>query len=608
MKVYEYRDNYLGNLIRTERKRRAIKPLFIYGGICSESVYSRLEGGDFNVNFHVRRAVLQRMGIDGTRCGVYLTAKECAELDERAVLLESIADGRLENARELLDAYDKAYGAKGKLNKQFVHYVKARLEELDGNTEASFELYDRAINMTMPDYASEINFKCISVYEAYIICNAARLLSVHGDKGSAVKLYNKLIEYCRNGGMDQWGLCRVFPAAVYGLLETIFSDGLSKHELYEGLSLCYAAIDSLKNTGRLYFLVELLGYVKKINRLCGNKADIECDELEECLLWLYKEYDINVKNYEWYPYYIEGRYYSIENVINERRMMYGMTIEELAGTDCDVSTISRMINGRNSARISTLNKLLDKLGFAAALDSDVIVSKDVQMHALWDAFVDKFLAYDFDASEKIYMELSEKLDLTLAINRMAVEFIRIKLDLYEKKIDSAEAMKRYASILPFQMCDMGKYRNYTLIEQNTIDSYIAILEEADRKSALDILQFRYDRYDNNIIKEKQDIIVFEYILRKYSSILGNAGEYEKSNDIANEGIVLELLGSRSHVLNGFLYDIAWNDAQRGCLTERDVSMCRYAYLIARFKEDKVKMDFYKTQYETYYMMLLNNMK
>ena len=602
MKGYEYRENYVRKLIRNERNRRNNKPVHVYSGICSESVYARLENGDFNVNFHIRRAIMQRLGIDGSRCGVYLTAKECAELDKRAEMLENIAQGRLKAAGEQLDTYRKTYSMKNKLNMQFVCYVSARLEELEGNKADAFELYDRAISLTMPDYAErEKDYECVSIYEAYIICNSAKMRAQHGDTDSAAMLYNKLIEYCKKGCMDKWSLCRIYPAAVCGLMKITYFEELQKHQLCRSLSLCYAAIESLRDTGRLYFLTELLNYVKVINGLCSNKEDTECIELTECLTDLYSEYDVHMENYEWYPYYIEGRYYPVEKVINERRIMYGMTIEELAGTDCDVSTVSRIINGKNTARINTVNMLLDKLGFTAALDSDVIVSEDSYVHALWDEFVHVFLTEDYDTAEKVYSELAEKLDMTIEINRTAVEFIRIKLDLDEGKIDREVAMKKYTGILPFPICDIGKYKYYTVIEQNAIDCYISCMEEVDRKESVKMLQIRYDKY-NNVIEEKQDVMIYEYILRKYSSILGNSGEYWKSNYIAKEGVILELLCSRAYVLDSFLYDIAWNNAQRGTLSKKDIKLCRYAYLVACFKKDKRKIKFYKTKYELYCML------
>lgn len=73
-------DNNFGKLVKNSRIQKKIKPMYVYQGICSESVYSRIESGDFNVDFHIKRAVLQRLGIDEGRAGVYLSRKSCVEL------------------------------------------------------------------------------------------------------------------------------------------------------------------------------------------------------------------------------------------------------------------------------------------------------------------------------------------------------------------------------------------------------------------------------------------------------------------------------------------------------------------------------------------------
>ena len=72
-----------------------------------------------------------------------------------------------------------------------------------------------------------------------------------------------------------------------------------------------------------------------------------------------------------------------------------------------------------------------------------------------------------------------------------------------------------------------------------------------------------------------------------SSMYVNVREDEKhdaSTQIAKEGIKLELCCARTNVLEGLLYDIAWNHAREVKLSDDDIKLCIYACLMSWFKK------------------------
>lgn len=71
----EYKENYIGELVKNERKRRGLSSKAVCSGICSMGVYSKLESGVYAGNVHVLRAVFERLGIDTERSGTYLAGK-----------------------------------------------------------------------------------------------------------------------------------------------------------------------------------------------------------------------------------------------------------------------------------------------------------------------------------------------------------------------------------------------------------------------------------------------------------------------------------------------------------------------------------------------------
>ena len=86
-------ENYIGSLISSERYRRRLASADVYSGICSQSIYNKLENGVYSGNIHVLRAVLQRLGLNAGRSGAYLNAEEYGEMYDRLLILESIREG-----------------------------------------------------------------------------------------------------------------------------------------------------------------------------------------------------------------------------------------------------------------------------------------------------------------------------------------------------------------------------------------------------------------------------------------------------------------------------------------------------------------------------------
>ena len=57
---------YIGNMIAYERNRRGLTAEVVHRGICEQSVYSRIENGNYTGDIHLVMAVLGRLGISGS--------------------------------------------------------------------------------------------------------------------------------------------------------------------------------------------------------------------------------------------------------------------------------------------------------------------------------------------------------------------------------------------------------------------------------------------------------------------------------------------------------------------------------------------------------------
>ncbi len=586
-------ENYIGSLISSERYRRRLASADVYSGICSQSIYNKLENGGYSGNIHVLRAVLQRLGLNAGRSGAYLNAEEYGEMYDRLLILESIREGETDKAAEQLETYEMKYKDKSRLNIQFTDNIRARITELNGDYREALKLYKRAVMHTMKDYDADSELACISVYEFFMISNIARLTAKEGDVRTAVTLYRKLLGYCSTSSAEIWNNACMYPKVVCELLDIKAPDTMDRCGLYEMYEHCRAALEVLRKASRLHFVRPLLRYIRTIENMLGIEDDGGWDEFLECYEKLCEEYGHRGELFEWYPYYLDCDFCPVEKLIDERRQMHGMSMEELAGTDCSVKTVSRIINGNNSPSYNTSKCLLDKLGLKGVLRCDIVVTDNIEAHKLWDELVICKASGNYGTAEKIYRELCSKLDSSLDINRMAIEYERILFESQKNKMDYNEVAESSEKLLPFQINDAGKYKYLLPIEKMIINNYFDCMNKLGRYDNLDILDAVLQQYTQTELDKKRFASHYESTVVRCVNFLGNKGEFDKSNRMSDEAIRLVLECERMYSLSSLLYGISWNNGECGSVTAKDLERCKCAYKMAEFMWAAEKMDRYQ---------------
>jgi len=117
-----------------------------------------------------------------------------------------------------------------------------------------------------------------------------------------------------------------------------------------------------------------------------------------------------------------------------------------------------------------------------------------------------------------------------------------------------------------------------------------------------MLRRMYNKLPADIVERKRTVMFTESMLRRFSSCSGNLGEYEESCKLAEEGVALELSCGRACVVGSFLYSIAWNNAQKGTISQDDIKKCNYSCLFAWFMGNDMLQKFYHNKAEDYKRM------
>ena len=587
----EYKENYIGELVKNERKRRGLSSKAVCSGICSMGVYSKLESGVYAGNVHVLRAVFERLGIDTERSGTYLAGNEYDEMMDRLYILEDIRNGEVSKAEERIEGYVKKYD-NIPLNCQFITYMRARLSELKGKKEEALRLYDEAVKYTMPDYASCRKFECISVYECFMVLNVVRLDAVLGNRDKAVSQYKVVLEYCENSEVEALNKVCIYPKTICELLDIVPPDAADRKSCSKLYGDCLNAIEVLLKTGRVHYILPLLGYKKMLEQILDMKSDDKWDEFAGYYGEIRREYGCGEELLAWYPYYRDCDFRSVNELIRERREMHCMSLEELAGDDISTRQLARIIKGESSPSYNIAKRLLDKLGLKGVQRSDFIVADDIYLHKLWDEYSEYYNAEDYDHAEKIYFKMKESMDTSIEINRIAVDFMRIELNLGENRIGYAEALEKYEKLLPFTLEDVEKYKYLITIEKIILNQCINCMDMLKLQDRMPFMEAVLDKYSVDELSKRRYAGMYEGIAVRYANYAGNIGEYDKSNEVAEAAVKVMLDCERVGALPTLLYCIAWNNGKCRNITERDILLCKCAYRIAEYKGDEKRMKLY----------------
>lgn len=586
-------ENYIGKLIEYERVRQGMSADTVCSGLCDLNMYDRLKQGEDIGDIHVVRLVLQRLGISAGLAGRYLCRGEYDEMSARFNILEYLRVNQLIEAEDAVKKYESQYCAHNNLNRQFRMYMEARIAEFHGDREKALMQYAAAAALTIGDYRGT-EFTCISMYEYFLLANVARLDALLGHTAEAELLYERLLAHIKRKKVDLWTMACIYPKTICEMLRINTPQNMGSYDRQIWLDECNEAVRILRDTERLHFISPLLRNRRTLLELLGEKADEQWDEFLEHYEWIRDKYNVTGELLEWYPYYnSDWELYPVEKLIDERRRLYGMTVEELADGVCATETVSRIINRRVSPKHSTVEALLDKLGLRGVLSENVIVSGDWEAHRLWNYMVQSQSINDYVTGKKLNNRLKKMIDANIPINKRVLDYKNVEIKMSENAEDYKEYALMHEKMLGFCIEDINKLTIFTKIEIMIINRYFYCMDKVRDYSKLGALKTMCDIYRGNL--GRAFACDCEGIFARCANFMGNEGDFDFSNIYSELGIMLELHCERTYCLSSLIYCIPWNNNVESGekVSEDDIKMCECAYWIAWMLREKGRMEWYK---------------
>ena len=346
---------YSGKFIGDVRNAQDIKLSELARGLCSTAQLARIESGIRSAEKLLFDSLYERLGKNTERFTVLLDCDEYEQLLERIRICGCIDAGRYEEARERIEAYRKT--TKNNIHRQYLCLVEC---EVMHRTHASVaECMDKlmeGIRYTCPDFdIGNIRGYYLSTMEMLIVQQYVRYIEQSGQRDRAAGLYRDILEFLDSDRYDRVVRAKLYGYAGHRLMEYYIE--LGQYNL--ALEVGEKTYECIINREKWIFLTELKAGIIRCREALGE----DMSDAKRVLPILQKMNDrYGVKRAEdYFPRYAEEYAVNVNEVIRKRRLMYGMTQEELAEGICDVTTISRLENNRHNLNDELRTGLLEKL-------------------------------------------------------------------------------------------------------------------------------------------------------------------------------------------------------------------------------------------------------
>lgn len=486
-------------------------------GLMSASQLVKIENGERPINKNIRDRLLERLGIAKELYENLLDLCDFEEWDYKKKILSAIQNKKIEDAYRLLKEYKAHLRENDRINHQFILAMWGEVLKQEGaSKEKIAECYRKAVILTIPD--------------AEKVWSEKRPLSV---------------------------------LEMNLLLET----------QTENLKICEKAIDKLRDAGRTYYLVELLEIEIQIletmpedavtEHLEKNETDrINAKELMSMIKNLYAEYEVPAYIQDCTYFYQQKWIFSMKDVLQTRREMFGLTQEQLCEGICSVKSLRRAEKGQTDMQRETLKKLLNRLGLSGQMQWSRLITSDREVIRMAEELADYINDRKFSVASKQLESMKSRIDLDIPQNKQYFLEKQALLEFEQGKVTREEFVKMEKEALECTLRAENLYRkeNVYLTEQEIrcIRNSWKGMEEKEKKESV---KFLLEFYGKNILKNgfSEAISMYEFVTESAVNELGNMGEHEWAEEIDRRAIRASLQCRRVWDVHYKLYDILWNE-------------------------------------------------
>lgn len=484
-------------------------------------------------------------------------------------IMFAVEQGEKETAERLIAEYDRQTGPNSKLKQQFCLVMLAEvLKQKNADMAEICACYEKAVKLTVPNVDQLcLETSLLSIQEINMILEYAYYAK--GEGRDFPEACRGLMAFVENAVYDELSKVKIYPKIAYYYLREKF-DGQSVQgveQLSESLHICNRAIEMLRDTGRAFYLLELLEIKCGILEIVGKDSDELKGSVELANLFrkLYAEYDIPAYMRDCVYLYRQRWIFYIGDVLRIRRNMYGLTQEELCEGICVTKTLRRAEKMMSDMHQDLLTAVMRRLGLSKEYQRARLVTNDREVLILRDELLVCRNNHNISRCREILNLMQKKLSLEIPENQQYIIELETSLDWMENKITKEELVLREEMALKITL-NMDKLFlsdeiYLTEMEMTCIRKMIQGLDGKMKRVYIDLLRRFFDCYEKNYMLSDY-IAMYEFVMIRMASELANMGDLNVSTDIYKKILKESLKCNRIWAISNILYDLLWNEKER----------------------------------------------
>lgn len=575
---------YSGKLIGNIRNQENIKLATLAQGLCSTSQLARIESGVRSAEKLLFDSLYERLGKYSGRFTVLLDYDEYEKLQARIMIYNYIDNGNYEEAQNTINVYRR--NTKNNIHRQFLCLAECEImhKSNTGINECMKKLME-GIRYTYPEFdIDSIGKYYLSRMEMLMAQQYIRYIEMSGENNRAAKLYHEVLTSLECDRYDRTEREILYRHVGYWLMRHYIDIG----EYYKALEIgekTYAYIVSGK---MLVFLLELREGIIQCREAIGEDMSYE---RRKFLILRNMNEKYGVKHAEdYFPRYAEGHAVNVNDVIRQRRVMYGMTQEKLADGICDVTTISRVENNRHKLNDILRVQILQRLHLSGDKYVSCVDTYDYTIFEVINKINDASMGAKHFEVKKILTDMY--LEYKLSTNNSIQFMVRVK----EMQADNKESAKEIINAL-----------RLTLILEKCTENMILFENEW---GLIDDLVFYYEKnkeYDKAamyalMLKPPQmEAMTNDYVIKKIiacvrnGDLMGELGKVETAGRELLEAINLSVKVDTIARIPALTYIYAWNLIEKkDKITDSEklecAEMLQYSYILSSMFDNQKRID------------------
>ena len=502
-----------GVFLKRVREESGVTGEKLSEGLMDASQLSRIESEIRPVPKTMRDRLLGRLGVTPDKYENLLNNEDHAEWEWQHRILWAVDRRDFPKAGNLIRDYERQ-DPSDRMRRQFCLMMQAECVKLQGADRAELaRLYGEAVRLTVPEVdLVYIQPKQLSVLEVNMV------LEYECCRASASGFADKCrywLEYVKDSLYDELSTAKIYSKTAYYYLREILAEDhtMAQAELQQLLQLCDDVIELLRNTGRVFYLVELLEYKGKIltdmvRQLAesGKQQEAvlyqnvlkESAELEALLRELYTAYGIPVYMQDCTYLYRQRWVYAVGDVLRIRRNMLGLTQEEVCDGICSTKSLRKTEQGKSDMQREPVGRIMRRLGLSREIQKTALVTNDRSVLELMTEMTYSRNNRDPVKARLLLERLKAKVCLEIPENKQYVMEAEASLDLMEGKITEEAFAVREADAL---RCTLKAEKIYeaedvylTETEMSCVCKRIQGLEQAEKREVIGFLIHFFEKF------------------------------------------------------------------------------------------------------------------